>query len=534
MSQFPNASGPSSSSLPHDAMGEREGPVESARSGEAAKNGGRVPDPGSRGARLIAFLAVCTLVPTVVFFQQCEGGIRGSAAAAPATAAVEHLPDFDQFSISGRILLKVAQLLTGPEKSKRAELLQAIDPNKSTMMGAPQVGLTEQVRFAIASGELESGTDAIAKLDAIDFDKAVADWKPDPKLPDAQISEARESHAAEVAALRHDAETLKLIYSGKESEIPDEDEARLIDRQGWWGRVASSYGKGDKDPMRLDTLDGGGKLIAGLFVFGPLILGSILAGFVLAIVMLVMISQGKIRRKFVAPIPGGSVYLETLAVFILGFVSLALVKYISSSMQAALIAQWMLVPIIFWPLLRGVPWGSFRRSMGFTSGGGVFKEIGCGIFAYLAGLPLFLFATLVALLLLMLQSLVMYGPDAHAPAPDNKVLDLITKADTGTLVLFFCLATFWAPLVEESVFRGAFFRHLRSRVPMAIAGIGSAVVFGAMHGYPIPLLLPVMTLGFNFALMREWRGSLIAPMTAHMLHNGTLVGMMVTVMSAIR
>lgn len=494
----------------------------------------RMPDPGSRGARFIAFLAVCLLVPTVVFFQQCEGGLKPSPASASASVTTEKLSDFDQFSIAGRVVLKIAQLAKGGDAAQRDQLLETMDPTKSSLMGPPHVGLTDRVRFAIAAGELKGGEDAISKLDAIDFQKEASEWKLAPGLVGEEIDKSRSEHAAAVAELRHDAETLKLIYAGKETEIPGEDEARLLDRQGWWGRVATAYGKGDRDPMRLDTLGGGGQLLAAFIVFGVLIGGGILAGFALAIVMLVLISQGKIRRKFVAPIPGGSVYLETLAIFVLGFVSLALVKFASGSPAAALLAQWALVPLILWPLLRGVPWGSFRRAMGFTSGGGVFREIGCGIFGYLAGLPLFLFATLVALLLVMLQGLVMAGPDAHAPVPENKVLDLITKADTGTLVLFFCLATFWAPLVEESVFRGAFFRHLRSRVPMVVAALGSTAVFGLMHGYPIPLLLPVMTLGFNFALMREWRGSLIAPITAHLLHNGTLVGMMVTVMSAIR
>jgi len=33
----------------------------------------------------------------------------------------------------------------------------------------------------------------------------------------------------------------------------------------------------------------------------------------------------------------------------------------------------------------------------------------------------------------------------------------------------------------------------------------------------------LMLLGFGFGLLREWRGSLIAPITAHAMHNGALV-----------
>jgi membrane protease YdiL (CAAX protease family) len=33
----------------------------------------------------------------------------------------------------------------------------------------------------------------------------------------------------------------------------------------------------------------------------------------------------------------------------------------------------------------------------------------------------------------------------------------------------------------------------------------------------------LMALGFIFAMLREWRGSLIAPITAHALNNGMVV-----------
>ena len=55
-----------------------------------------------------------------------------------------------------------------------------------------------------------------------------------------------------------------------------------------------------------------------------------------------------------------------------------------------------------------------------------------------------------------------------------------------------------------------------------------------MHGYEFVMLLPVMSLGFGFALMREWRGSLIASMTAHLLHNGTALTFMFAFLSVLK
>jgi membrane protease YdiL (CAAX protease family) len=55
-----------------------------------------------------------------------------------------------------------------------------------------------------------------------------------------------------------------------------------------------------------------------------------------------------------------------------------------------------------------------------------------------------------------------------------------------------------------------------------------------MHGYNILLLGPVICLGFVFALMREWRGSLIGSMTAHFLHNATALALVLLALSALK
>jgi len=81
-------------------------------------------------------------------------------------------------------------------------------------------------------------------------------------------------------------------------------------------------------------------------------------------------------------------------------------------------------------------------------------------------------------------------------------------------------------VVEESIFRGALFRHLRSRMGMIAAAIASAVVFGGMHGYEWMMLSPVIALGLIFAMMRDRRGSLIGPVVMHALHNGVLMACM--------
>lgn len=197
--------------------------------------------------------------------------------------------------------------------------------------------------------------------------------------------------------------------------------------------------------------------------------------------------------------------------------------------------QWSLVLVLLWPLVRGVGMTRWRMDLGLHAGRGFFTEVGAGVFMYLAGLPLLGLAVGLSLVLMLLKQVVsqaLFGEDA-AP-PTNPLLDLLTSASPGQIALFASLAIVWAPLVEETVFRGALYRHLRSRVGVASAVGLSALVFGLMHGYELLMLGPVISLGIVFALMREWRSSLIPSITAHALHNATVTLVLIMLLSAVR
>jgi membrane protease YdiL (CAAX protease family) len=83
-------------------------------------------------------------------------------------------------------------------------------------------------------------------------------------------------------------------------------------------------------------------------------------------------------------------------------------------------------------------------------------------------------------------------------------------------------AVLWAPILEEVIFRGALFSYLRPRLRFWGTALVTAGIFGLVHPYTTAGLLQVATLGLILAALREWRGSLIAPMTCHFLHNATI------------
>ena len=91
----------------------------------------------------------------------------------------------------------------------------------------------------------------------------------------------------------------------------------------------------------------------------------------------------------------------------------------------------------------------------------------------------------------------------------------------------------WAPILEEIVFRGALYRYLHPMCRPVGTVLITAVVFGVIHPYGPGEMIVVATGGVMLGLIREWRDSLIAPMVAHALHNGTIaiatVGMLVII-----
>jgi membrane protease YdiL (CAAX protease family) len=206
-----------------------------------------------------------------------------------------------------------------------------------------------------------------------------------------------------------------------------------------------------------------------------------------------------------------------------------------------------LLATLAWPLVRGkLTFTQLRERIGWTSlnGQGVgrrgfsgcVREAAYGLFAYFAFLPVLA----VVLVITLLLNAIANAPRAGAGAveepvlPSNPVVDLVLAATPLQLALFFVLATCWAPIVEEAIFRGCLYRHMRGRLHAALCAAATALLFGVMHGYHWLMLGPVISLGVVFALMREWRGSIIGPMFAHFLHNATLTSLLIIMLPALK
>lgn len=323
----------------------------------------------------------------------------------------------------------------------------------------------------------------------------------------------------------------------KGDALADTDRDAFLRDHGWFARLALAFPTPEASPEREAALRPAVRLVTIILLGALGAVFALIAGLVLLIVFAVKIGGKRLQRGFVRPAPGGSVYLETFGAFLAGFLAVqivvgvilaAVVRNQSALWWIGMGTQWLLMGVVAYPLLRGVPLSRLRQDLGLTRGKGVLREMGAGIVGYLAGLPLLLAGFGVVILIQWYVK-----RQGGAPlTPNNPIMDATSTGDAATMVMIFALATIWAPLVEETIFRGALYRHARSRLTVLPAALLVGLLFAFMHSYGPAFTPPLIVLGTTFALLREWRGTLIAPMTAHALHNGTIMSMLFLVTTA--
>jgi membrane protease YdiL (CAAX protease family) len=469
-------------------------------------------------ARLALFVTIVLVLITFVLQQAGTSQQAGKAAPVSDTAPEVMV---DPFSMISKMVVKFRPMV-GPEAERFLEQVDAAAREP-----------VERVRAAIVAAEIKGPEEAIERMTQLESQLGA------PVAPGWVV----ELDAPVRDALASDVRTIREIYKGNKDAIDNARRDELIRRHGWFARVALSHGLADTDEPRAGLVGGGAPLLLLLAGFGLLVVGVVLGGLASFVIALVMLFNGKLRATFDRPAPGGSVYLETAAAFFAAFLGVKIVVSFAAqqggfsddqAIKLAMGAQWGVALMAFWALFRGVEFSRAARDLGWHRGQGVVVEVLCGVFGYLAGVPVFIAAVLLSLVVMMIRGAIQQAAGGPPPAPpENPIIELVGKGGWLPIMLFL-LATVWAPLVEETVFRGALYRHARSRLPVVVAAVLTAVVFGVAHGYEVLMLGPVIALGFNFALMREWRGSLIAPVTAHFLHNATVLGFLLLLIHLLR
>jgi len=151
-----------------------------------------------------------------------------------------------------------------------------------------------------------------------------------------------------------------------------------------------------------------------------------------------------------------------------------------------------------------------------------------GLGCYALALPMLLVGVVLFLVLTKLRDRLGWGPDEFGPsnAPGHPIVFWVGQAGWWVWLEVLFLASVVAPIVEETMFRGVLYRHLRAATfgwwP-ALSVLFSAVVvsflFAVIHPQGLLAVPLLMSLALAFTLMREWRGTLLPSMIAHGINN---------------
>jgi membrane protease YdiL (CAAX protease family) len=184
--------------------------------------------------------------------------------------------------------------------------------------------------------------------------------------------------------------------------------------------------------------------------------------------------------------------------------------------------------VLAWPRLRGVDWPTIRHDIGWHWGRGALAELGAGAMTYAMALPILAVGLMFTAVLMAIQQ----HSASETPGPSHPVQELIASGGWWTGALVMLIGVVVAPIVEETVFRGLLYRHLREAtgrlgfaLSMTLGAIVTSVLFAAVHPQGWTFIPVLSSLAVAFCIGREWRGSLAPCIVAHGLNNAVMLSL---------
>lgn len=128
-------------------------------------------------------------------------------------------------------------------------------------------------------------------------------------------------------------------------------------------------------------------------------------------------------------------------------------------------------------------------------------------------------------LVVVLTVLLVRATGAEDPPP-------VVPASAGLawVLIFAFFAVAIGPVAEEVFFRGFLYGALRARMPRPAAALLQAALFAVVHPFPAVVLPAIFVLGLLFALVLDWRRTLVAPVAFHVGFNGISTAIVVLVL----
>jgi len=482
------------------------------------------PDAHSTWGGIIAWLAIALVVGMLVISTFLAGQPPAAKSAEPGSAQTSAAPDAPNLAPPtivpptippptvappGGMLLRVTPMVLVSPAHERPAAIKQLD-----MFAGPPADKLRLIMLNFGAGDKADADAALKRFEPI------------------------EQSLAAGSLLRADTQAVReLLATGKPESLSRSQRDELISRHGLFAHIALDP---PTSPELLAAAESGRTLLAMFVGIMVAFAVGLIVAVALSITAIVLIATGSLTMHMPRPMPDpqgrtGTIYLETFALFVVSFAVFSLLLDLSGAgavLSSA--ARWLLLLPALWPLARGKTFAALRHDLGWTSGPQttlakyrslrIVREIGLGLLGYFALLPILAIGLVCTLILgAILTFLGGAGPNAHPLG------DLIANGTTLDRILLVTLAVGWAPIVEETFFRGALLRHLYGKVPFFAAVALCALIFAAMHPQGLAGIPVLAAAAVNFCLLRKWRGGLIAPITGHALNNGTVVAIVLAI-----
>jgi membrane protease YdiL (CAAX protease family) len=417
-------------------------------------------------------------------------------------------------SSTSELIMKLqGRYLVGVESVFHQKIL-----NEKAVQALRHGGVDQRLRFVVLVSELAGPAEALQELDRLDQDMAQYQIQP----------------TADQARLRTLLGRLFRDYSKGNlngRSLTPADHAFLRQHLDWFGDLALAP-EGAEPAARTAAVAPANRFFF-TFVM-TILLGAFfgLAGFVGLIVLIVFVFTGKVKGLQTGAGHSG-IYAETFAVWFALFLGISLaVSRLLHHLSPLPYAGFMLLSLVAlgWPVLRGIPWSQVREDLGLNFGRYPLLEPLIGLGCYAMSIPLVLIGVIVTYILLMVQRGLSEGagnPFTPNEVPSHPIVQSLAHGGWPELLGIIFLASLAAPLIEEMMFRGVLYRHLREAsarfgpvLSFFASGILVSFLFAVIHPQGILAVPVLMALAFGFTMAREWRGSLVPAMVGHALNNG--------------
>jgi membrane protease YdiL (CAAX protease family) len=488
--------------------------------------------PKKKGLTLLSWLVILGLVGFMV--------VRTLLSGMPGEGAQQQLRLQEiLFDLQARYLVGAASFIP----SERLALYRQAK-------GFERGNWKQRLKFIVLAGELAGAQEA--------FDKAL-ELQQEMSAAGAPAEETVSKRQMKLCRLLSEAYDDFVNGDYRASSVSADNQAWLLDNLPWYGELALNPREGSTLPPAMAAPAGEAPALAleqgaldqairanalepaittFAVVLWVVICVGILAcaGFIGFLVFLVLLVQRKLARGVTVGSAYGGVYAETFALFMVFFIGLSYLLHVIAWPINPLLKT-SLVPIgsllaLGWPVARGLSWAQVRADIGWTLGRNPNLEPAIGVTCYVLSFPIVLVGFLLTLLLIMVKNQL---SDAGLAAlaqqePIHPIVEFLVNGSALDRLLVIVDACILAPIVEETMFRGVLYRHLRELShrwawfwSVIFSGTIVSFLFAVIHPQGLVAVPVLMALAYGFTIAREWRGTLIPSMVGHALNNGLVV-----------